>query len=121
MILLWLFNRYKRFRSTLVVFWVAANFIYAGAILMVESLYVITNQQFNAVSVYGVILTVIIGILFGYRFVGSISYQVVLNTKNYQQIIKFVKYLQKYHSKTGRRRLFKTIAKDPTIKKTTFE
>ena len=32
--------------------------------------------QFNAVSVYGVILTVIIGILFGYRFVGSVAYQV---------------------------------------------
>lgn len=44
MILLWLFNRYKRFRSTLVVFWVAANFIYAGAILMVESLYIRNNQ-----------------------------------------------------------------------------
>ena len=32
-----------------------------------------------------------------------------------------MKYLQKYHSKTGRRRLFKTLAKDPTIKKTTFK
>lgn len=27
-------------------------------------------------GVYGVILTVIIGLLFGYRFVGSIAYQV---------------------------------------------
>lgn len=27
-------------------------------------------------TVYGVILTVIIGVLFGYRFVGSITYQV---------------------------------------------
>lgn len=29
-------SRYKKFRSTLVVFWVAANFIYAGAILLVR-------------------------------------------------------------------------------------
>ena len=39
------------------MFWVAGNFIYAGGILRV-------------------ILTVIIGVLFGYRFVGSITYQV---------------------------------------------
>ncbi|KAK8821328.1 hypothetical protein WA538_005954 [Blastocystis sp. DL] len=86
---------YKRFRSKLVVFWVAANFIYAGGILMVWF------------GVYGVILTIIIGILFGYRFVGSIMYQVV----------KLCKYFQKYHAKSGRRRLFKTLAADPTHQK----
>ena len=83
---------YKRFRSKLVLFWLAGNFIYAGAILL-----------FNATAVYGVILTIIIGVLFGYRFVGSIAYQV----------IKLFKYYQKYHAKSGRRHLFQTAASNP--------
>ena len=32
-------------------------------------------------------------------------------------MIKGVKYMQKYHSKSGRRRLFKTIAADPNQRK----
>ena len=89
--------RYKRFRSKLVLFWVAGNFIYAGGILL-----------FNATAVYGVILTIIIGVLFGYRFVGSITYQ----------IVKLCKYYQKYHSTSGRRHLFQTAASDPLYQKT---
>lgn len=68
-------------------------------------------------TVYGVILTVIIGVLFGYRFVGSITYQVRKRPWNHSQVVKWVKYLQKYHFKTGRRRLFKTIAADPNQRK----
>ena len=90
-------SRYKRFRSKLVLFWVAGNFIYAGGILL-----------FNATAVYGVILTIIIGVLFGYRFVGSITYQ----------IIKLCKYYQKYHSTSGRRHLFQTAASNPLHLKT---
>ena len=41
-------------------------------------------NEFNSVAVYGVILTIIIGILFGYRFVGSIMYQVVKLCKYFQ-------------------------------------
>ena len=90
-------GRYKRFRSKLVLFWVAGNFIYAGGILL-----------FNATAVYGVILTIIIGILFGYRFVGSIAYQV----------IKLYKYYTKYHATSGRRHLFQTVASDRLYQKT---
>lgn len=72
-------------------------------------------------TVYGVILTVIIGMLFGYRFVGSIAYQVRKSLWNNAQVIKWVKYLQKYHFKSGRRRLFKAIAADPNQRKKAWE
>ncbi|KAK8797265.1 hypothetical protein WA158_004473 [Blastocystis sp. Blastoise] len=84
--------KYKQFRSKIVLFWAALNWIYVGYIMVFEDY-----------DLYSSLLMMIITVLFSYRLVGSILYQ----------LIRLYKWYKKYHSKSNRSKLFIRPIDDP--------